>query len=176
MSRPAITKRVGQLEAEGKIRSRREGNSRLVDLAAFDRAVGEVGNAIREEAASTSRGKTSSTMRDAQTERAQYDARLKALDLAERQRQLLPIAGPHGIEAAAGAIAATLARDLDGLIRYADEVATAISKEGVAGARRVLKEVSVKIRQQMADSLARIAEDGRAVEREGLIETELPDE
>lgn len=177
ISRQAATKRVAQLESEGKIQTRREGKSRLVDLAAFDRAVGEVGNAVKEQAADTSRGKSSSPiMRDAQAERAVYDARLKALDLAERQRQLLPIAGPHGIEAAAAAIAATLARDLDGLIRYADEVATAVSKEGVAGARRVLKEISVKVRQQLAGSLAQVAENGLAVERDGLIETELPDE
>lgn len=76
VSRPAITKRVDQLEVEGKIHSRREGKSRLVDLAAFDRAVGEVGDAVKEQAAESSRRKVSPMMRDAQAERAQYEARL----------------------------------------------------------------------------------------------------
>lgn len=177
VSRAAITKRVGQLEAEGKIATRREGKSRMVELAEFDRAVGEVGDAVKEQAAQTTKGSTPTpVMRDAQTERAQYEARLKALDLAERQRALLPIKGAHGIEAAAAEIGVVLARDLDDLAGYADDIATAVSKDGVAGARRLLKEIAVKVRRQVAESLSQIANQGTAAERDGPIETLLPDE
>lgn len=174
VSRAAISKRVGQLE--GKIETRREGKSLLVELASFDRAVGATGDAVKEQAAATARKTSAPAMRDAQTERAQYEARLKALDLAERQRAVLPIKGAHGIEAAAAEIGAALARDLDGLARYADEIATAVSKDGVAGARRLLKEIAVKVRRQVAESLSQIATKGTDAERDGLIETLLPDE
>lgn len=179
VSRPAITKRVDQLEADGKVVTRREGRSRLVDLAAFDRAVGETGDAVKEQAAATVRetaAKASPAMRDAQTERAQYEARIKALDLADRRKQVLPIAGEHGIEAAATRIGLALARDLDAMVRHADDVAAAVGKEGAAGARRILKEIATKARESVAASLAELAADGSAAERQGLIETLLPDE
>lgn len=181
VSPAAITKRVDKLEQARKIETRRDGRSRLVELASFDRAIGETGDAIKEQAAETTARQRKSqpsapAMRDAQTERAQYEARLKALDLAERQKALLPITGAHGIEAASGAIGVVLARDLDGLTRYADEIATAVSKDGVAGARRLLKEIAVKVRRQVAESLSQLASQGAAAERDGPIETLLPDE
>lgn len=175
ISRQAAAKRVASLEGEGKIRTRKDGKTRLVDLAAYDKAVGEVGDAVKEQAAETSRGNASPAMRDAQTERAQYEARLKALDLGERQRQLLPINGEHGIDAAASAIGVRLAQDLDGMVRFADEMAQAVSKEGTAGARRLFKEIARRTREQLMQSLAEIAAQGEAAEKGGLIETELSD-
>jgi hypothetical protein len=179
ISRQAATKRVGQLEAAGKIETRRDGRTRLVDLAAYDKAVGEVGDAVKEQAAATTRERSkaaSPVMRDAQTERAQYEARLKALDLAERQGQLLPIAGAHGIEAAASEIGDILARDLDGLVRHAEDILTAGTKDGVVGARRVLKDIANRTRSKVAEALAHLAAKGEEAEREGPIETLLPDE
>lgn len=178
VSRAAITKRVDQLEREGRVATRRAGRSREVELASFDRAIGETGDALREQAAETARrtAAASPSMRDAQTERAVYEARLKALDLAERQKALVPIKGDNGIEAAAEAIGVVLARDLDGLARHADEIATAVSREGVAGVRRLLKDISAKLRGQVAQSLSQVAAAGAEAERAGPIETMLPDE
>lgn len=179
VSRQAIGKRLDQLEAEGRVVTRREGRSRLVDLASFDRAVGDTGDAVKEQAAETVRetsAKASPAMRDAQTERAQYEARIKALDLADRRKQVLPIAGEHGIEAAATRIGLALARDLDAMVRHADDIAAAVGKEGAAGARRILKEIATRARQTVAASLAEIAAEGAAAEKQGLIETLLPDE
>ena len=65
VSRQAVAKRVSQLERDGKIATRREGKNRLVDLAAYDRAVGEVGDAIREQTASGPREKPQPALRDA---------------------------------------------------------------------------------------------------------------
>jgi len=178
ISRQAATKRVEQLEREGKIATRREGRSRLVDLVEYDRAVGEAGDAVKEQAAETVREQRRVTpaMRDAQTERAQYEARLKALDLGERQGQLLPIPGEHGIEAAASEIGVALARELDGIARHADDIAAAVGREGVIGVRRILKEIATGIRAKIAASLEAIAAGGDAAEQTGPIETLLPDE
>lgn len=188
VSRAAITKRVNRLAAERRIETRAEGSSRLVELASFDRAVGETGDAVKAIAAETARvrrgggrpddaggaeqGRMPGTLAAAQTERAQYEARLKALDFAERQRLVLPIRGEHGVETAVTAIGIALARDADGLARWADEIATAVSKDGVAGARRVLKEIGVRFRETFAASLAALAADGEAAEKAGPIETE----
>ncbi len=178
ISRQAAAKRVAALEADGKIRTRREGSKRLVDLAEYDRAVGEVGDAVKEAAAETRRdaGNNSPALRDAQTDRARYEARLKALDLAERQGNLLPIAGDHGAAAAVTRCGLAIARETDGIIRHADEIATAVSKDGVAGARRVLKAIAGALRERHAAALAGILSEGEAAERDGPIETELPDE
>ncbi len=180
VSRAAISKRVGQLVEAGKIDTRREGKSLLVKLASFDRAIGETGDAVKEQAAATVRSqktaRDAAPMRDAQTERAQYEARLKALDLAARQKAILPIAGEHGIDAAAKTIGEALARELDGLGRYADDIAAAVSRDGVAGARRVLKDIGIKIRTSTAKALSTLATQGQDAERDGPIETLLPDE
>ncbi len=175
-----VSKRVGQLVEAGKIDTRREGKSLLVELASFDRAIGETGDAVKEQAAATVRSqktaRDAAPMRDAQTERAQYEARLKALDLAARQKAILPIAGEHGIDAAAKTIGEALARELDGLGRYADDIAAAVSRDGVAGARRVLKDIGIKIRTSTAKALSTLATQGQDAERDGPIETLLPDE
>jgi biotin operon repressor len=180
VSRAAVSKRIAQLVEAGKIETRRDGRSLMVELASFDRAVGETGDAVKEQAVETAKAQkqppASAPMRDAQTERAQYEARLKALDLAERQGAILPITGEHGIEAAAAAVGMTLAKELDGLTRFADDIAAAVSRDGVAGARRVLKEAGTKIRTSMAQALSTIATKGRDAERAGPIETLLPDE
>ncbi|QKV20253.1 winged helix-turn-helix domain-containing protein [Oricola thermophila] len=176
VSRQAAAKRVASLEAAGKIETRKRGRSRLVELAAYDRAVDEVGDAAKESAAETTRQPASPALRDHQAERAKYEARLKALDLAERERKLLPIDGEHGIEAAATRIGVALAKSFDGLARYADDIAAAVSKEGTTGARRVLKDIARSERQKIADMLAAIASVGEAAEQAGPIETLLPEE
>lgn len=176
VSRQAVAKRVSQLERDGRIQTRREGKNRLVDLAAYDRAVGEVGDAIKEQSAASKREKSSPALRDAQADRARYEARLKALDLAERMGSVLPIGGKHGVEEAVKEIGMALARDADGLMRYADEVATAVSKDGVAGARRALKDIGNRFRATFAGSLVKIANAGREAEASGPIETLLPEE
>lgn len=176
ISRASVKERVDRLEAQGLVVTKRDGKKRLVELATFDRAIGYAGDLRRELAAETVKSSsTSMAYRDAQAERARYEAQLKALDLAERQRLLLPVVGEHGIAAAAGAIGDALTRDLDGMVHYADDLATAVSKEGVAGARRLLKEIGVKVRQQVADSLSKIASMGAAAERGGPIEVDLLD-
>ncbi|MGO4831829.1 winged helix-turn-helix transcriptional regulator, partial [Rhizobiaceae sp. 2RAB30] len=179
ISRSSVKERVDRLEAEGLVSTRRSGKLRLVELAAFDRATGSVSDFGKELAASVAKEvhlPVSGAYRDAQTKRAQYEAQLKALDLAERQGQLLPIKGAHGVEAAVTKIGLAIAHDLDTLALYAEEVATAVSKEGVTGARRVLKEAGAKVRRQIADSLIRIASRGLEAERVGPIETDLSDD
>jgi DNA-binding Lrp family transcriptional regulator len=179
ISKVSAKERVDKLEEKGLVTTMRQGNKRLVELAAFDHATGSTGSVVKELAAETTKDRAavaSPAYRDAQTERAQYEARLKALDLAERMKTVLPVKGDHGIEAAAAAIGVSLVAQLEGMPRMAEEMATAVSKEGVNGARRVLKEFARKMRTDLADRLAAIAETGRQAEAAGSITVDLFDE
>ena len=179
ISKVSAKERVDRLEEKGLVTTMRQGNKRLVELAAFDHATGSTGSAVKELAAETSKDRAavaSPAYRDAQTERAQYEARLKALDLAERMKTVLPIKGDHGVEAAAAAIGVSLVQQLESMPRMAEEMATAVSKEGVAGARRILKEYAWKMRTDLADRLAAIAETGRQAEALGPITADLFEE
>jgi len=51
-----------------------------------------------------------------------------------------------------------------------------VSRDGVAGARRVLKDIGIKIRTSTAKALSTLATQGQDAERDGPIETLLPDE
>ena len=179
ISKVSAKERVDKLEAKGLVTTMRQGNKRLVELAAFDHATGSTGDAVKELAAETSKDRAavaSPAYRDAQTERAQYEAKLKALDLAERMKLVLPIKGEHGVEAAAAAIGVSLVQQLEGMPRMAEEFATAVSKEGVNGARRLLKEFATKMRTDLVASLAAIVEIGRDAEAAGPIVVDLFEE
>lgn len=178
-SRQAITKRVNALEREGRISTRRNGRARLVNMAEYDTAVGEVGDSIKEAAADTAKenGKPASpenfALRTAQADRAVYEAQLKAIDLAERQSKILPIDGPHGIHAAATRMGEKLAADINGMGRYADELTEAATSKGVAGVRQTLKRISAEIRKNLAASMMTLTSEGQAMEADGEIETEM---
>lgn len=176
ISRASAKERVDRLEVQGLVETRREGKLRLVELAAFDRAIGAAGDSVKDLAAATARGLREPELnayRDAQTVRARYEAQLKALDLAERRRKLLPIDGEHGIAVAAGKIGAVIAREMDGLVSHADDLVTAVGREGVAGARRVLKELGTATRTRIATALQGLAAEGEAAEAAGPIETSI---
>lgn len=174
----AIAQRVEKLEAEGLVTTRKNGRRREVDEAAFERAVSDTGDAAKEIAAETKHGSTGTSpeYRDAQTRRAQIDARMRMLDYGERQKKLLPIEGEHGLENAASQCGVALAREIDGISRYAEELATAANKDGVTGTRRVLKTISRNLREAMAKALNGLAAQGQAAEQDGMIETTLSED
>jgi DNA-binding Lrp family transcriptional regulator len=83
VSKQAISQRVKNLEAAGLIEVRHNGRTREVELVSYDRAIGQTGDAFREMGAASKRETNASTagaqaLRDAQTDRATYEPRLKA--------------------------------------------------------------------------------------------------
>ena len=93
-SRQAIAKRVALLVARASYTRPGENGTKLVNLAQFDRVVGEVGDAIKEGAAETraeieaAEAPASPALRDHQARAAKYAADLKFLDLEERLGRL----------------------------------------------------------------------------------------
>lgn len=178
ISRQSAKERVDRLVEKGLVETRTEGRSRMVELAAYDRAVGQSGDVHKEASAETKRiedASASPRLRDAQTERAQYEARLKLLDLAERQGNILPLKGEHGIEEAITASGIAIARELERFMNCAEDLAAAVAKDGVNGARRVLKVAIHQARIRTAEVLSSIADEGKLAEASGPIETDIGD-
>jgi DNA-binding MarR family transcriptional regulator len=176
--RQSAKERVDRLVSKGLIQTRTDGRSRMVDLAAYDRATSDTGDQVREEAAAGRRepdAAASPKLRDAQTERAQYEARLKALDLAERTGILVPIKGEHGVEQAMIRAAEAIVRAIDQIPSWANEIAAA-SKDGEPAIRRELRKKRDQLRRIAADALSQIAGEGAAEEADGGIEVSLTEE
>jgi len=175
--RQSAKERVDRLVERGVLETRFEGRSRMVDLAAFDRAVGQVGDSTKEQAEETKRQinieETTPRLRDAQTERAQYEARLKALDLAERQGELVPI---KDLERALVRAATAITRILDQSLNWSGDLAEAAANGGQSAVSRVLRQKGQAQRQAVAKALADLVEAGKIEEAEGGSETELFEE
>lgn len=182
VSKQAATKRVNRLEEEGKLTVRVEGRNRFVELATYDRIVGQVGDVFKEQAAATSRHMRSgsrdekpskeedpqqSGLRDAQTMRAGYEAKLKALDFAERTGQLVPLKGEHGIESALIKISDQLVRDLGQPMKWVDEIMEA-SRKGEPQVRRLLRVKIAELRRTVAEHLLALSGEATQAEADGI--------
>ncbi|RWC98974.1 MAG: hypothetical protein EOS73_29385 [Mesorhizobium sp.] len=170
VSKVAIKKRVDRYEAEGLLTTRRNGRERQVDLAAFDKAIGSVGDAYREQAAETVREEKTaepsgppSALRDAQTEKAQWEARRSALDVSERLGKLVPVIE---VETAMVRAGEAIVRAIEQLPSFAGEIMTA-AKEGEPALRRKLRDIKDQIRRRAADALTLQRDAGQADEDSG---------
>jgi DNA-binding Lrp family transcriptional regulator len=162
-SRQAIAKRVAELVEAGKLETRSGPNgTKLVNLAAFDRAVGETGDAVKEGAAEAraeielGNEPTSPALRDHQARSAQYSADLKYLELEERLGRLVLAAEVKEAGQKAGE---AIVRILDRLPTYAEVIAAASIKDGTQGARASLKEIARELRAAIADAMGIIRAD-----------------
>lgn len=159
ITRQSLNERVDRLEADGLIKVKREGRSKLINVAEFDRVVGDVGDAVKEGAAIT-RAETEGdaeknpALRDHQSRAAQYTADLKYLDLEERLGRLVPVAE---VEDAAQKSAEATVRIVDRLPTFADAIAAAVGKDGPAGARAKLKEIARELRTAIAEAMGELA-------------------
>tara|TARA_R110002020_G_scaffold471284_1_gene698235 strand:- start:28034 stop:28672 length:639 start_codon:yes stop_codon:yes gene_type:complete len=172
VSRQSLSERIDRLEKEGRLTTRRDGRSRLVELATYDRIVGQVGDAAREIGAETKRQRQdilpgtngSPSLRDAQADRAQYEAKLKALDFAERTGQVVPLKGEHGIEGALIKVSDQMVRDLGQPMQWVDEIMEA-SRKGEPHLRRLMRAKISGLRRTVAEHL--LALSGEASKAEG---------
>jgi len=171
VSRQSAREKVDRLERDGLIETVQRGRNRLVELVSYDRAVGAVGDAIKETGAATKRGNVSlapaAPLRDAQTERAQYDAKLRALDYAERVGSLVAVKGPHGLEAALIKVTEDIIRDLGKPISWTQELMEK-AREGEPAVRRLLRQKLHEQRQVIAGRLQSIVLQTTLAEGDGV--------
>jgi len=95
VSRQAIAERVARFEEAGSITTKPgKAGAKLVNLAEFDRVADEQTSFSKQAGARAGRNDTRSrrgALNDAITEKAQYDAELKRIELAERCGKLVPV-------------------------------------------------------------------------------------
>lgn len=174
ITRQTALERVTRLEKDGLLETRRDGRSRLVEMATFDRLVGQTGNAYREQGAETRRAtepgplQPSAALRDAQSERAQYEAKLKALDLAERTGQLIPLRGEHGIETVLIKVTEAIIRDLGAPLNWVSEILETV-RDGEPALRRLLRRKILEQRHSISSRLAAMAGEASEGETSGVI-------
>lgn len=163
----AIDKRVKGLERDGLITTEKRGRKRMVDMAAYDRAVGEVGDAVRESAVQSAKQSSApSHLRDNQAELAAYKARMAQLDLAERYGQIIPTKGHAGLESAVLRVGTEIAQEIDGLINFDARLAKAAATGGAIAVRKELKSIAIEMRTAIANKLASLADLGAQAERD----------
>jgi len=162
LSKAAVSERVKGLVERGQLATKPgKGKVVLVNLAAFDRVIGETTDLAKAAGAETKRQATHPLSGDPTTpiytaEQARhmaYKAESARLDLEERQGKILPIVE---IAAAVQTAGETLARAIDNLPSLADDLAAAVAKDGTTGARTLLKARARDIREALARDLAAV--------------------
>ncbi|WP_127076158.1 MarR family transcriptional regulator [Rhodomicrobium lacus] len=180
VTKQTISERVAKLVRDGLIETRPgPGRAKLVNLAAYDRAVGETGDAAKELGAATKASIRAQEQGEPapatggdhvlareQARRMAYEADLAKLKLEERLGNLLPI---EDIEAAMVRCAEALTRAFEQLPTRADDLAAAVAKDGVNGARAFLKTVARDMRALLAKEMRLLDKDEpqEATEAEG---------
>lgn len=166
LSKQALAERVVRFEAAGKLTTRPgPGRSKLVNVAEFDRAAGEIGDLAREQGAATRRGAALPAPLTAiappvdpdapvytveQARNMAYRAELARLDLEERQEKLVR---RDRVKEALRLCVDPIARAFDRLPQEADELADAYERGGLHGLRQALKELARKGRSAAAEAL-----------------------
>jgi phage terminase Nu1 subunit (DNA packaging protein) len=186
-----ISRRVSRWEDEKLITTRSgAGGTKLVNRAEYDRLARETSDQVKEQAAATVReqitdplaaieapaagpGSNDRSFTQAQRERAIYEAELKKLDLAERRGLVVAIAK---LTEALHRLADTIVQLIDRLPLRAAEIAAAVSKEGEAGARAVLKQIAFDLRSGIAGAFRQLEAEGLAEEACGPIDVEMAEE
>jgi hypothetical protein len=163
-SKQAVSKRVKRLLENGLLAVQRGPNgSLLINLAEYDRVVGETTDFIRAANGTqktkspelgSSESPASPSLNFQQARKASYDADLKKLELDERLGKLLPI---KDVEAAMIECASSMVRQIEQISARAEDIAAAVARNGAAGARAELKRIVHDLRETLARELRVVA-------------------
>jgi DNA-binding Lrp family transcriptional regulator len=160
VSKQVVSKNLKRWAAAGaQVSMRRQGKALLVNVAEYDRAHGELTDLAREQGAQTKRALTEPAAGEdpvfarEQARKAAYDADLAMIKRDEQLGRLVPVAE---LERAAIACGEAAVRTIDQIVNRAEELAEAVAKSGVGGARTALKEIARDLRRRLADEFARL--------------------
>jgi len=151
VARPTIGERVKRLAESNKITIRKEGRNKLVNLAEYDDAVGQVGDAIKENAATVPDDTGNKTLRDAQAQQAQYKSELLRIELEREEGKTRSV---QEIEKAAVLLAQALVRETEKFSKYAEEIGKAAGGKDMRSARLEGKKVAHKLREIIYQKLS----------------------
>ena len=158
LGKAAVSERVSRLEAQGLLRTRAgKGRVKLVNVAAYEDAVGQTNDLARQQGHATRRsgGPLTSASSDPvytaeQARRMAYQADREKIALGRDLDLLVPV---DQLASDATRIFSAMILRLDRLEGRAEALALAVGQGGTAGARSFLKVLKVEIRNQIADGL-----------------------
>ena len=147
LNRSSVSRRVVKFEADGLVSTRVVGGRKLVDRTSYDRACALSIDATQATNASGRKRRDDPAeprephaLASAQARRVQLQADLLDMRLKELKASLIPA---DEVGDAMATAAGAMARVLETIPAHSDELAAAIVKDGVAGARAFLKAWSV---------------------------------
>ncbi len=188
VSQPAISKRLKRLVQDGLVTAQSRAGRTFINLAEWDSVTREFTDpaklvALETVAAKKAGGiehldnepikpagyselKKGSPYHHELTRKARYDADLREIELKRLQQHLRTV---DDIQAAATKVGETLVRQIEQLPSFADDIATAFGRGGVAAVRDLLKSKARGMRESVVRSLEALAagaDDGPADEQE----------
>lgn len=188
VSKQTISEKVAKLGDKIEIRPGKN-RTKLINLAQYDRLVGEIADLGKELAAETARQAQAAPVMEAdqpldlaplapapystaQADRARYESELKKLDLAERRGQLVAISD---LTEALASVGDTIAQILARLPLRADDVSAATGKDGIAGCRVALKTIAFDMSAAITTALRGLEHAALAAEANGPLTFDVVD-
>lgn len=162
LSRQAVQERVDKLERAGKIETRRgKGGTRMVNVAAYDLAVGETTDFAAAQAAETrAKSPAGGAYTDAQARLTGYQADLKAIELAQRRGELLL---QTDVVASMEICGAAIVTSLEAMPQHADEIVHAMRVAGATIPSTAAQALAVELRKLARSTRQVIAENLRVI-------------
>ncbi len=160
LTKQTVSEKVARLVEQGLLTTRPgKGKAKLVNVAQYDRVTGDTADLSKEQGARTKKADDDAAGRDPtfsreQARRAGYEAELKRLDLEERLGKLRSV---EDIVAATIACGEVVVREVDQLVTRADDIAAAVAKDGVLGARAALKHLTFNMRKAIEAAFTKMA-------------------
>ena len=158
VSKQAVAKRVDRFERDGMLRTRPGARgAKLVNVAAYDKAANEAGDAIRELAQKPDLPEAAPgdpILAREQARRVQYQADIAEIELAARRGQVL---NTEDVVAAMSRCAEAMVRIIDRLPNAADDINAAASRDSALGVRTVLKQLAYEQRNLLAQEMRLLA-------------------
>jgi hypothetical protein len=171
VQKSTISEKVARLVAAGRLTIRPgKGRTKLINVAEYDTAIGEVGDGAREQGAATKAADAGATtsaprlppdgrLRDEQTRDRAYSADLKFIELERARGNLLLVAD---FEPLADDAASRIGDVVDGLLARDSELTAIAIKEGENGMRAALKRITRAQRAAIVTAMKDLAAAARA--------------
>jgi hypothetical protein len=166
-----ISEKVARLVDLGRLTTKPgKGRAKLINVAEYDTAIGEVGDGAREQGAATKAAASAGAgapprlppdgrLRDEQTRDRAYSADLKFIELERARGNLLPVAD---FDPLAEDAASRIGDVIDGLHARDSELTAIAIKEGENGMRAALKRIARAQRVAIVAAMKDMAAAARA--------------
>ena len=165
VDKAAVSRRAARLEASGAIQTVRDGRQKLINVAAYLAATEQTLDAVRAangaQASPDKAPPADPTLAAQQARHVAIRADLAQIDLDKARGVLVPI---DDVRESMTRAAGELVRSLEALPGKADDIAAALTRDGVPGLRVALKDIVRSVRERLASAMtilaAETAEDG----------------